>query len=97
MLNKQHERSFRTFLRAARMRGQPWVTLVDALHVPTGKQSPVVCILGEDANETVLVPYSLALSDVTRPILAQLAFPPAIEPLIYRAGPAQAPPPTHDQ
>lgn len=87
MLSKQHERSFRTFLKAARMPAQPWISLVDATHRPTNTQCPVICILGEDSNETVIVPYALALSDVTRPILAQLAFPPAIDPLVFRSRP----------
>ena len=71
MLSKQHERSFRTFLKAARMQGQPWISLVDAT-TPSGISSPVICILGEDNAESVLVPYALALSPLTRPILSSL-------------------------
>jgi hypothetical protein len=91
MLSKQHERSFRTFLKAARMQGQPWISLVDAT-TPSGISSPVICILGEDNAESVLVPYALALSPLTRPILSSLTYPPHLSPLIFRG-----PPTAHNQ
>jgi hypothetical protein len=86
MLSKQHERSFRTFLKAARMRGQPWITLVDAI-TPDGTSSPVICILGEDNAESILVPYAMVVSPITRPLLSSLVYPAHIQPLIFTGKP----------
>lgn len=93
MLSKQHERSFRTFLKAARMRGQPWITLVDAT-TPDGTSSPVICILGEDNAESILVPYAMVVSPITRPLLSTLVYPTHIQPLIFTGQQGKSP---HDQ